>query len=479
MEENVKIERGIAWSAVEKISYQGIQFLMTIIISRFVLPEEYGLVAMLGIFIAVSNSIIDCGFSSALIQKQDRTEEDFSTAFYTNLVFGLVIYIILYLCSPYIANFYHEPRLVFLTRIICLTLLLRSLGIVQNAKLVIALDFKTLSKASLSSAFLSGVVGSFLAYYKYGVWAVVTQSVLGALVTTFLLWLFSKWKPSFNFSKESFKNLFGFGSKLMISGLMHTIYLNLYTMVIGKFYNATDVGYYNRASTLSQYPSTSIVGILNRVFFPVLCSKQEDSNSFSDTFHSYLRVSCFIIFPISIAIASFAQPLIIFLLTERWEGTIIPVQILAIAYMFYPVLLINNQPLQALNHTTMFFYAEVIKKIIAILLLFAAVNYGLIILCLSVLVYNICDTIIILCFTRTIMETSFKRQLRELSRILIASSIMGGVSFAFVKLSPFGDILTLLLDVTFCTILYCSLCWILRIKELKITINAIKGIWLK
>lgn len=474
MNNDTSIKRSVAWSAIEKLAYQGVQFLMTIIISRFVAPDEFGLVAMLSIFLAVSNSLIDCGFSTALIQKQDRTEEDYSTAFYTNLFIALAIYAVLYCCSPAIALFYREPRLVVLTRVICLTLILRSLCVVQNAKLIIALDFKTQTKATVSGALISGIIGIYMAIKGYGVWAIVAQALIGIAITTILLWFYSRWKPVLIFSKKSFILLFGFGSKLMLSGLMHTIYLNLYTLVIGKFYNATDVGYYNRASTISQYPSTNIVSIINRVFFPVLCQNQDNPQEFSRVFHGYLRMSCFIVFPISIAIASLAKPLIRLILTEKWDGAIVPVQIIAIAYMLYPVLLINNQPLQALNHTTMFFYAEIIKKIVALVLLFTAVNYGLTILCFSVLAYNICDTIIILFFTRTIMQTGFRRQLKELVRPFLASILMGLGCYFCVRESHFGNLATTLLGMFFCLSLYGCLCWILRIEELYTVLKLIK-----
>ena len=462
------------WSAIERFSSQGVHFLMTIVISRFVLPEEFGLVAMLGIFIAVSNSIIDCGFTTALIQKQDRTMVDYSTAFYSNLIIGIILYSILYFCSPLIASFYSESRLDIVTKVICISLVIRSLSVVQIARFNINLDFKAISKASLTASVVSGCIGLVMAVLGYGVWAIVVQTVVGAGISTILLWGYSDWRPVWRFSITSFKKLFAFGSKLMVSGLMHTIYLNLYTLVIGKYYCASDVGYFNRANTLAQYPSTNIVSIINRVYFPLLCKQQDDKDVFQKTFHSYLRIACFIVFPLAFGMAAVAEPLLRLILTSTWDGAIIPMQIIAMAYLFYPILLINNQPLQALNHTTMFFYAEIIKKIIALVLLSSAVHYGLIILCLSVLVYNMCDTIIILFFTRTIMQTGFKKQAFELYRHFIASLLMGIAVYLFVRFSPFGNLITTLIGILLSIFIYGSSCKVLRIKEFDLTINILK-----
>lgn len=468
------IKESVFWSAVERFASQGMHFLMTIIVSRFLLPEEFGLVAMLGIFVAVSNSLIDCGFTTALIQKQDRTSADYSTVFYSNLIIGLVLYVILYFCAPLIANFYNEPRLDTVTKIICISLIIRSLSVVQTARFNIKMDFKVISKTSLIGSVASGLVGVVMAVMGYGVWAIVLQTILGVGISTVLLWWYSDWRPSWCFSLASFKRLFGFGSKLMVSGLMHTIYLNLYTLVIGKYYNASDVGYFNRANTLAQYPSTNVVSIINRVYFPVLCKKQDSEKEFSITFHSYLRIACFLVFPLAFGMAAMAEPLIRLMLSMRWDGAIMPMQIIALAYLFYPVLLINNQPLQALNHTTMFFYAEVLKKIVALILLFAAVNYGLIILCISVLVYNVCDTIIILFFTRSIMQTGFVKQINELYRLFLASLFMGGTVYAFVVYSPFGNLVTTLIGIFLSVLAYVVFCYVLRIKEFDMTLEIIK-----
>ncbi len=243
---------GVLWSCVERFSVQGIQFVIMVII---LLPSDYGMIGMLAIFIAIAQTLIDSGFSNALIQKKDRSEIDYSTVFYFNIVVGIILYFILFFSSPLIARFYNTPELTGLTRVLALNLFINSLAVVQRAILSIKIDFKTQAKASFSAAIISGIVGIVMAYTGFGVWSLAVQTVLNAFVNTVLLWIFSKWIPLKVFSFESFKKLFAFGSKLLASRLLDTIYRNIYTIVIGKKFASTDLGYFTRADQFAQFPS--------------------------------------------------------------------------------------------------------------------------------------------------------------------------------------------------------------------------------
>ena len=243
---------GVLWSCVERFSVQGIQFVIMVII---LLPSDYGMIGMLAIFIAIAQTLIDSGFSNALIQKKDRSEIDYSTVFYFNIVVGIILYFILFFSSPLIARFYNTPELTGLTRVLALNLFINSLAVVQRAILSIKIDFMTQAKASFSAAIISGIVGIVMAYTGFGVWSLAVQTVLNAFVNTVLLWIFSKWIPLKVFSFESFKKLFAFGSKLLASGLLDTIYRNIYTIVIGKKFASTDLGYFTRADQFAQFPS--------------------------------------------------------------------------------------------------------------------------------------------------------------------------------------------------------------------------------
>lgn len=427
--------KGVVWSAVERFSVQGIQFVLSIIIARLVAPSEYGLIAMLGIFLAIAQTFIDSGFSNALIQKKDRTEVDFSTVFYFNIVVSLVVYLILFLSAPYIALFYKEPLLDIITKWVGLNIIISALSIVQRAKLTIQLNFKTQAKASLIAVVISGICGITMAYYGYGVWALVCQSLLNNLLSTLLLWVFARWMPAFIFSWQSFKGLFSFGSKLLLSGLLHTIYLNLYTLVIGRRYSATDVGYYNRSYSIAQYPSVNIVGVITRAIYPIQCEMQHDEERLSSSFIQYLRMSCYIIFPLMIGLAVLSKPMVLILLTDKWASMSDLLSILCIAYMWYPVMVINNQMLNVRGRSDYFLKAEIIKKIVAIVILLLTMPLGLKILCFGILFYNILDMAIIIVFTKKVMNTGFRQQFGAILPIFLVSVGMGVVIHLFLLIN--------------------------------------------
>ena len=465
--------RGVLWSAVERFSVQGIQFVLSIIIARLVAPSEYGLIAMLGIFLAIAQTFIESGFSNALIQKKDRTEIDFSTVFYFNIVVSLVVYLILFLSAPYIALFYKEPLLDIITKWVGLNIIISALSIVQRAKLTIQLNFKTQAKASLIAVIVSGICGITMAYYGYGVWALVCQSLLNNLLNTLLLWVFARWMPAFIFSWQSFKGLFSFGSKLLLSGLLHTIYLNLYTLVIGRKYSATDVGYYNRSYSLAQYPSVNIVGVITRAIYPIQCEMQHDEERLSSSFIQYLRMSCYIIFPLMVGLAVLSKPMVLVLLTDKWASMSELLSILCIAYMWYPVMVINNQMLNVKGRSDYFLKAEIIKKIVAIVILLLTMPLGLKILCFGILFYNILDMGIIIVFTKKVMNTGFRQQFQAILPIFLVSIGVGVVTHLFlliisnVYIQLFGGLLIGAVCLVFFSFVF-------RIKEFNYLLSYLK-----
>lgn len=465
--------KGVVWSAVERFSVQGIQFVLSIIIARLVAPSEYGLIAMLGIFLAIAQTFIDSGFSNALIQKKDRTEIDYSTVFYFNLVIAIIVYGVLFLTSPYIATFYKESQLELIAKWVGLNLLISGLSIVQRAKLTIKLDFKTQAKASLIAVLLSGVIGVILAYKGFGVWALVVQALLNNLLDTLLLWISTKWMPSCMFSWKSFKALFSFGSKLLISGLLHTVYINLYSLVIGRKYSATDVGYYNRAYSLAQFPSINIVGIITRAIYPVQCEIQDNDEQLNKSFILYLRMSCYIIFPLMIGLSVLSKPLVLVLLTEKWLSMTDLLSILCIAYMWYPIMVINNQILNVKGRTDYSLKAEIIKKVIAIGILFLTIPFGLKVLCSGVLCYNLLDVVIIIFFSKKVIHVGYWLQIKAIAPSFVLSVIMG----LLVYLSSFifkGVLLQLFCGILIGFISYIILSLLFNIKELQLILLTVR-----
>lgn len=422
------------WSSIDRFSTQGIQFVFSILIARQLLPSDYGVVAMLGIFLAVSQTFIDSGFGTALIRKIDRTDTDFSTVFYFNIVVAAFFYLVLWFAAPYIAAFYEIPLLEDVTRVVALTLIFSSLSGVQNAKLSIAIDFKTRAKISVSVTLLTGAIGLWMAYNGYGVWALVVQSVFASLLGTVLLWCLVRWIPKRTFSWQSFREMFSFGSKLLASALLDTIYNNMYTLIIGKFFSSATLGLYSRASSLARYPSSNITGVLQGVTFPVLSSIQNEPERLAGAYKRFLRLSAFVIFPSMIGLAAVADPLIRLVLTDKWEGCIYLLQIVCFSMMWYPIHAINLNLLQVKGRSDFFLKVEIIKKIQGVLILFITVPMGIVAMCYGSVVSSLLCLIYNTYYTQKLIGYGYVAQMKDLLHILVHSLVMGAGVWCIVQM---------------------------------------------
>lgn len=422
------------WSSIDRFSTQGIQFVFSILIARQLLPSDYGVVAMLGIFLAVSQTFIDSGFGTALIRKIDRTDTDFSTVFYFNIVVAAFFYLVLWFAAPYIAAFYEIPLLEDVTRVVALTLIFSSLSGVQNAKLSIAIDFKTRAKISVSVTLLTGAIGLWMAYNGYGVWALVAQSVFASLLGTVLLWCLVRWMPKRTFSWQSFREMFSFGSKLLASALLDTIYNNMYTLIIGKFFSSATLGLYSRASSLARYPSSNITGVLQGVTFPVLSSIQNEPERLAGAYKRFLRLSAFVIFPSMIGLAAVADPLIRLVLTDKWEGCIYLLQIVCFSMMWYPIHAINLNLLMTKGRSDFFLKVEIIKKIQGVLILFITVPMGIVAMCYGSVVSSLLCLIYNTYYTQKLIGYGYVAQMKDLLHILVHSLVMGVGVWCIVQL---------------------------------------------
>lgn len=456
----------LLWSSVERFSVQGIQYVISIIIARLLTPSDYGLIAMLTVFIAIFQTFVDGGFGNALIQKKDRTETDYSTVFFFNVVISCVLYVILYFSSPYIATFYAEPKLDIITKVVGLILIINSFGIVQQTKLTIVLDFKRQAIAALIAVIISGCVGIALARGGYGVWSLVWYTLLNNIIRVYVLWIFTKWRPLFIFSTESFKKLFSFGSKILLSSLLHTIYTNLYTLVIGKKFTAADLGYFNRASTLAQFPSTNFTNVIVKAIYPIQCKMQDDKEQLNKMFIIYLRMACYVIFPIMIGLCVMAEPIIKLTLTDKWLQAVPFFQVLCIAYMWDPVMKINHNILNVNGRSDYFLQAEVIKKVVATIILIASIPFGIMVMCVGLIAYSFADMLIIIYFTHKLTNITLYRQTKELMPVVLLSFSMGAVVY-FTTIKIPTDLLKLITGTLVGIIYYFGISILLRFNEMK------------
>lgn len=356
-----KTKIGILWNIIEKVAVQGIGFILNIILARLLTPHDYGTVGMLTIFLTFSNVFIDSGFSRALIQKQDRTENDYSTVLIFNIIISIIIYIILFFASPAIAQFYKTPELLQLQRVFFLVIILNSLTVVQNAQLQINVDFKHIAIINSFSVIISGIIAIIAAYNGLGPFALVFQTLSKALISAIMFWVIGKWVPKTGFSKKSFKNLFGFGSKLLVSGLLSTTITNVYNLVIGKVYNPASLGYYTRAQQFPEITSGTIASVLNKTTFPLMSSLQNNKDELANILKKLIKMTSMIVFPAMIGLACLSEPIILVLLGEKWLPASNLLFWVSLSYIFTPLSILNMNVLNAIGRSDLFLKIDLIK----------------------------------------------------------------------------------------------------------------------
>lgn len=415
--------KSVKWSAIEKLSTQLIQFVMGLIMARLLLPSDYGTVGMLAIFIAVSQSFVDSGFGIALVRKLDRTETDYSTVFYFNLIVACALYGVLFICAPHIANFFKIPILSPILRVQAATLILGALMGIHNAILTINLDFKAIAQRTFLASLISGVVGILCAYYGMGVWALVVQTLISQVINMLFVWFYLRWYPQWTFSITSFKELGSFGSKLLASSLLHTIYINLTTLVIGKFYSAVDLGNYNRGTQFAKLPADTMNGVLGKILYPILVKIQNDDAYLISVYRKYIIIMSIIIFFCCTLLASVAKPLVLILLTESWYNAIIFLQIFAFSIMFDHINLINLELLKVKGRSDFFLRLEIIKKTISLTILFSSIQFGVIGVCISKIITTQIAMIINTYYTGKLFHLGYITQIKDFSGYLVKSII--------------------------------------------------------
>ena len=419
-----KATNGIIWSAIERYSLQGVQFLMQLIIARILTPHDYGLIGMLAIFMALSQVFIDGGFSNALIQKKDRSEADYSTVFYINFGISIFIYVLLFFGAPYIASFYDQPLLSPITRVYSINLIINSLAAVNKVKLTVDVDFKTQSKISLGAATISGLAGIACAYYGMGVWALVVQILLNSVINVILSFYYVRWWPKLNFSKESFHRLFKFGNKLLIASIIHSIYENLYNLFIGKQYSSATLGLFTRAQQFTNFAGSNLSAVLKRVSFPLLSQIQDEDERLLAAYKKYIKTSTWATFPLLMGLCGIAKPMVMVLLTEKWISCVPYLQILCFAMLWDGVTQVNLNLLYVKGHSDWVLRLEIIKKSIAFTILFISLGFNMYVICIGKAIYSFIALCLNTHYTKKLFNYGFFAQMKDLLPQLSLSLLM-------------------------------------------------------
>jgi O-antigen/teichoic acid export membrane protein len=458
------------WSAIDKFSEQGIRFILGLVVARLLFPSDYGLIGMLAVFMALPDVLVNSGFSAALIQKKNADETDFSTVFYFNIFVGLVLYLALYLSAPLVADFFEEPKLVNLTRVLGLSVVINSFGLVQRTILTKHLDFKTQTKISISSILPSGIIGILFAYYGYGVWAIVFQSLSRRFLTTLFFWVFNKWRPQRIFNLQSLKTLFAYGSNLLIAGIIHTIFDRIYLIIIGKFYHAETLGYFTRAKQFVTLPSSSITAVLERIAFPVFSTLQNDNQMLLAGYRKSVKMAAFINFPIMLGLIVLAEPLIRFILTDKWLPAVPYLQLLAIAGLLAPMHTLALSVIKAKGDSRIFLNLDIVKKVIATATILVVYRWGVIAIIYSNIVLGFMFFYMNFFYAGKRMSFSFGKQLLDLLPYILVAGIMAGIMFVSRFLLPDSDIVQLIVSSIIGVIVYFAISALLKLEAYKETI---------
>lgn len=412
---------GVKWGVIEKFSVQGVRFILGLIMARLLCPDDYGAVSMITIFITISEVFVDSGFNNALIRKKEHTEADYSTVFFFNFAIAVTCYLILFFASPLVASFYNMPILCDVLRVQSFSLIINAILAIQVARLTIDLNFKALAKCNFFSSIGSGLIGVALAYAGFGIWALVTQNLIGCTINLFCVLYESRWIPQRVFSKESFHNMFAYGSKLLGSSLINKIYQSIAPLIIGKFYAPSDLGSYDKGTNLAAFPADTVGLIMQKVTFPILAKIQDDDKRLIEVYRKYIKVLSMVIFFIGILFASLGKPLIEIVLGSKWSAAILFLQIYTFSVIFNHIDTVNLNLLFVKGRSDLVLKMEFFKKSLAMLVLLGSVPFGVLAICFSRVIYTQINVVFDSYYTGKFFNYGFLAQIKDIWKYFVLS----------------------------------------------------------
>lgn len=435
MKENVnvkgKVLSSLVWKLLERGGSQGIQFVVQIILARLLLPEDFGIIAIVMVFISLAQVFVQSGFNTALIQKKDADEEDFSSVLYLSLTVAVVLYIVIFVAAPFIADYYLNPILVPVLRVISISLIFGAFNSIQNAYIARKMMFKKLFHSSLGAIILSGFTGIASALSGLGVWALVLQLLVNQISVTIIMWFTVKWRPRLVFSFEKIKVLFSFGWKLLVSTLISALSMDIRTLIIGRVYSSSMLGYYNRGEQFPKVIVTNINGSIQSVMLPTLSAHQDNKLRLKQMVRRSILTSSFLIFPMMIGLAIVAEPLVDIILTEKWLPAVPFLQLFCISYALIPIHTANLQAINALGRSDIFLKLEIIKKVISLIILIISMPFGVYAIALGVVISGIISSFINAHPNKQLLDYSYKEQWEDIIPALLISVLMGAIVYLF------------------------------------------------
>lgn len=472
---NEKTTRALMWSFIESAGGQAIHFIISVVLARLLLPEQFGLIGMLAIFVAVAQTFLHSGFGAALIQKKNTTQADICSIFYFNIAVGVVVAALFWISAPLIADFYSQPILKNLTRFMALQLIINSFGLIQNTLLTKDINFKILTKTTLVGKLISGSIGITLAANGFGVWSLAIQQTASSLFETVFIWFFSSWRPSLVFSFTALKKMFRFGSRLLLSSLLNQIFTNIYTLVIGKFFSPADLGYYTRAKTLNDIPSHTLSNMVSRVMFPVFSTIQDDKKRVKRAMRRSLQMLAMVNTPLMIGISVIAEPLVIVVLSEKWLPCVPYLKLLCFLGIFYPLHLINLNVMQSLGRSDLFLRLEIIKKALIVINIVVTWRFGIIIMIWGMLANTVIAFFMHGFYSGSLIQYGSFEQIKDLAAYFLTAVAMGCCIYIIGLIDIPNIYLLLAIQISSGVMIQVILCYIMKLNAFLELVSYVKG----
>lgn len=419
---------GLKWSFLERASVIILQLVLEVILARLLVPEDYGILGMIMVVVAFATVFIDGGFSNALIHYQDRKEADYAAVFYLSILIGVVCYVVLFLSAPAISNFYGKD-LSLMIRVIGLSILFNSFGVLYKARLSIDMNFKKQTVFSGIAMLISGVVGVLMALNSYGVWSLIVQLLIFSLLSNFFLFFHFKMVPKVNFERGAMNRILGFGSKIFVSSVLQAVYFNAYPIVLGKMYSSSIVGLYTKANQLSIYPASIFSGVLQRVFYPYLAKIQSDKMQIYAHHLKFTRIYALIAFPVAATVMYFAKPIVLTLLSSSWIDIILPLQILLASSAFFPLIILNMNIFQVLGKSSMFLKTEICTKVLGIGILFTTFKLGFMAICVGIFIQIVLQFLVTSIISSKLLNNSILSPISASLKFAAVSAILYALIF--------------------------------------------------
>ena len=462
------------WRFAERCGAQIIQFVVSLILARILAPEAYGTIALVLVFSQILQVFVDSGFGSALIQKKDADERDFSSVFWFNIVWCLVLYGIIFFCAPLIANFYNDETLTAVVRVLCLVVVVSGLKNVQQAYVSRTMQFKRFFWATLVGTIASAVSGISLALLGFGVWALVAQKLVNLVIDTIMLWFTVRWRPKFIFSFERLKKLFSFGWKLLVSSLLETLYNNLRQLIIGKVYTKEDLAYYNQGVLFPKAIVENVNTSIDSVLLPTMSKAQDDPSRVKQMTRRAIKTSTYIMAPLMMGLAFCANTIVSVILTDKWLPCVPFLQIFCITYMFYPIHTANLNAIKAMGRSDLFLILEIVKKVVGFAVLFATLWFGVLVMAYSLLFTSLANQIINSWPNKKLMNYGYLEQLKDILPGIMLAVFMG-ICVKCIEFIPMPLILTLVIQILAGAVIYILLSKLLKLESFEYLTDILKS----